>query len=413
MNADQPLVADPRYHGDGREILLQGFHWRSHAGARDATGVHRSWYRIIRENAAAIRNAGFSWVWFPPSSDSLAPQGYIPRRWNVLDSAYGSEQELRAALTELGPVRAMADVVLNHRVGVHTSGADFEDPPFKDNRAAICRDDESGAGTGATDTGERHPCGRDLDHTNADVRSAIKAYLGRLKGVGFQGWRYDLTKGFGGQFVGEYNEATQPRFSVGEYYETNRQQVCDWVGATGDRTCAFDFPTRYRLFDACMHDDYGPLRQDDNGRVLAGGLIGFWPGRAVTFVDNHDTEYTRDKDHEANYDGTRHFPGPRAEMAYAYILTHPGQPCVFWQHYFDWGPGLRKKIDQLLQARKRAGLFAWCPMHLRVAERGLYAAEVEGTRGRIAMKLGTRDWTPGHGWSLAVCGDRYAVWTRD
>src|SRR6185437_403717 len=158
------------------------------------------------------------------SSDSLAPQGYIPRRWNVLDSAYGTEAELKAALAALHPVRGLADVVLNHRVGVHTGGADFADPPFKDNRAAIVRDDESGVGTGNPDTGERHPCGRDLDHTNPDVRAAVKKYLHKLRALGFQGWRYDLAKGFDGRFIGEYNETTAPTLSVGEYYDGDRQK---------------------------------------------------------------------------------------------------------------------------------------------------------------------------------------------
>src|SRR5262249_15019268 len=158
---------------------------------------------VIAENAAAIRAAGFSYVWFPPPSDSLAPQGYIPRRWHVLDSKYGSEAELTAAIAALGPVKALADVILNHPVGIATSDAGFHDPPFPDNRAAIARDDESGVGTGNPDTGERHPAGRDLDHTNADVRNAIKNYLRHLKAVGFKGWRYDLVKGYHGRFVAE------------------------------------------------------------------------------------------------------------------------------------------------------------------------------------------------------------------
>src|SRR5262249_6054349 len=160
----------------------QGFHWHSHAGTheRGARG-RKSWYRVLRENAPAIKGAGFTWVWFPPPSDSLAPQGYIPRRWNVLDTPYGTEAELQDAIGALEPVRALADVVLNHRVGVATSGADFADPPFRDNRAAVTRDDASGVGTGSPDTGEHYAAGRDLDHTNPDVRAAVKEYLGRLK----------------------------------------------------------------------------------------------------------------------------------------------------------------------------------------------------------------------------------------
>ncbi len=188
----------------------------------------------------------------------------------------------------------MADLVLNHRVGVHTSGADFADPPFPDNRAAIVRDDESGVGTGNPDTGERHPAGRDLDHTNPGVREAIKNYLRGLKSVGFQGWRYDLVKGYDGRFVGEYNDASGPAFSVGECFDGDRQKVTHWIDATGGKSTAFDFPTRYLLYDACAGDDYGRLRSVNGGRVVPGGLIGFWPSRSVTFLDNHDTEYCRE-----------------------------------------------------------------------------------------------------------------------
>ncbi|HYT88045.1 MAG TPA: hypothetical protein VEL76_04940, partial [Gemmataceae bacterium] len=226
-----------KYHGDGRDILLQGFHWASHAGVFDAaTRTKKSWYRVLAENAAAIRAAGFSYVWFPPPSDSLAPQGYIPRRWHVLDSAYGSAAELTAAIAALGPVKALADVVLNHRVGVATGGADFHDPPFPDNRAAITRDDASGVGMGNPDTGEHHPAGRELDHTNADVRAAIKNYLRHLRAVGFKGWRYDLVKGYHGRFVGEYNDATVPEFSVGEYFDGDRQKVTNWIDATAGKS---------------------------------------------------------------------------------------------------------------------------------------------------------------------------------
>src|SRR5579859_2922982 len=128
MNGRNTAEAKP-YIGNGREILLQGFHWASHAGAQDpVTKKRKNWYRILHENAEAIKTAGFTWVWFPPSSDSLAPEGYIPRRWNVLDTAFGTEAELRTAIEAIAPVKALADVVVNHRVGVATSGPDFEDP---------------------------------------------------------------------------------------------------------------------------------------------------------------------------------------------------------------------------------------------------------------------------------------------
>src|SRR5438128_2710375 len=95
--------AAKKHVGDGRDVLLQGFHWDSHRGSCEKGKERKGWYRIVKENAQAIKEAGFTWVWFPPASDSLAPQGYIPRRWNVLDGAYGSEAELRAAIRALAP----------------------------------------------------------------------------------------------------------------------------------------------------------------------------------------------------------------------------------------------------------------------------------------------------------------------
>jgi alpha-amylase len=399
-----------KYHGSGRDVLLQGFHWRAHAGGGGRGGKWKSWYEVMRDNAAAIRSAGFTWVWFPPSSDSLAPQGYIPRRWHVLNSAYGTEAELRAAIAALGPVKAMADVVVNHRVGVHTPGADFADPPFPDNRAAIVRDDESGVGTGNHDTGERHPAGRDLDHTNAGVRAAIKNYLRGLRALGFKGWRYDLVKGYHGRFVGEYNDASGPDLSVGEFFDGDRGSVAGWLHATGERSTAFDFPTRFLLFDSCRHDDYGRLRWWHDGRAVPGGLMGSHPAAAVTFLDNHDTEYCREEEHDYQGGWTRHFPGTTVDMGYAYLLTHPGQPCVFWRHYFDWGEPTRRRLDRLLQVRRLAGLHSCSTVDIKEADRGLYAAFVDG---RVAVKLGSRDWWPGWGWQLAVDGERFAVWTRN
>jgi alpha-amylase len=251
--------------------------------------------------------------------------------------------------------------------------------------------------------------GRDLDHTNGDVRAAVKHYLHRLKAVGFRGWRYDLVKGFHGRFVAEYNDASAPEFSVGEFFDSDRQKVTHWIDDTAGKSTAFDFPTRYLLHEACTRDDYSRLRSVNGGRVVPGGLIGFWPSRAVTFVDNHDTEYRREEEHQHQYSDTRHFPDKTVPMAYAYTLTHPGNPCVFWSHYFDWGSATRQCIDRLIRVRKGTGLHARSWVDIKDARRRLYAAVIDG---QVAVKLGADSWHPGGGWHLAADGDRFAVWTR-
>lgn len=45
--------------------------------------------------------------------------GYLPQNLYLLSSSYGSEQQLKALLQKLSEykVRAMADIVINHRIG--------------------------------------------------------------------------------------------------------------------------------------------------------------------------------------------------------------------------------------------------------------------------------------------------------
>jgi alpha-amylase len=407
---DVQTQAAEKFNGDPDDILLQGFHWDSHSGILDpSSGSKKTWYTIMKENSAVIKAAGFTRVWFPPPSDSLSPQGYLPRRSHLLDTAYGTEAQLKDVIQAIDPVQAIADIVINHRVGLATAGADFEDPRLPDCRAAVTKDDESGVGNGAADTGEGIAAARDLDHTNPDVRTAIKNYLKRLQDVGFKGWRYDLVKGYGGTFVAEYNDATMPGLSIGEFFDSDRQKVINWIDATSGKSTAFDFPSRYLLFDSIRTDDFGRLSSISQGRAVPGGLVGFWPAMSVTFVDNHDTEWRRDEEHRKQNDGTRHFQDKTVAMAYAYILTHPGIPCVFWSHYFDWGTYTRERIDKLIKLRKDTGLNSRSVVDIKEAKPGLYAALIDG---KVAVKLGSLDWSPGDTWQLTLDGDKFAVWTK-
>jgi alpha-amylase len=251
--------------------------------------------------------------------------------------------------------------------------------------------------------------GRELDHTNPTVRAAIKNYMRQLRALGFCAWRYDFSKGYHGRFVAEYNDASAPVFSVGEYFDGDRQKLAHWIDRTGGKSAAFDFPLRFRLYEACTRDDYSGIRSNNYGREVLNGLVGFWPSHAVTFVENHDTEHTREEEHLRNNQDIRHFPGKHVAQAYAFLLTHPGVPCVYWQHLFDWDTYTQHRLERLIHVRREVNLHASASVHIHEAGKGLYAATVEG---RLAVKLGSRSWSPGHGWRLAVDGDQFAVWIR-
>jgi alpha-amylase len=376
--------------------MLQGFHWRS---------CDRFWYRTLRDDAREIQRAGFSVVWFPPPGDSVVAQGYIPRRWYELNTSYGTGTELRAAIAALKPgAIAIADIEVNHRAGDRTAGSDFSEPAFADNDAAVCKDDEYASAKGAADSGERCPYGRDLDHSNASVQKEITKWLRWLgSDVGFAGWRYDMAKGYDGRYVGLYNESLKSAFSVGEYWDGDRQKIAAWIDRTGSRSMAFDFPTRELLKQALSSGDFTRLRTIDG---KCAGVLGLRPGMCVTFLENHDTE-------AANHNMP--FPADKVMQGYAYLLTHPGIPCVFWPHYFDADTPQRRQIADLIAIRRKYGIHRGSIVNIVAADNARYAAKIwtKDNAEKIAMKIGPGPWSPGAGWRVAASGNDYAIWVRN
>lgn len=97
-------------------------------------------------------------------------------------------------------------------------------------------------------------------------------------------------------------------------------------------------------------------------------------------------------------------------MGYAYILTHPGIPCIFYDHYFEWD--LKAQIQELVQIRKRNFINAESKITILLAESDMYVANIAD---RVILKLGPRmdmgRLAPSEqDWKLASYGDRFAVW---
>ncbi len=386
-------------------VMLQGFHWYADSYWLN---LPKGWWGRLAEKAPEVGAAGFDLVWFPPVSRG----SYYATEWYNLDSQWGKTADLFKAVKNMrsAGVKVIADVVVNHRNGTK-DWADFTNPDWP--TTVIVRNDEWQGPKGKyDDEGQGEHGARDLDHRDKAVQDETKIFLRWLRNtVGFDGWRYDMVKGFPAYYVQLYNEASSPAFSVGEYYDTNRQDLANWVSATDNTSgklnasTAFDFTTRYNLVSAVENERYELL--NDNGRPS--GLIGWWPAKSVTYVESHDTS-PRDPNFLQNAS-----PEYRTQrlMGYAYILTHPGIPCVFWPHFFDWGAEYRGKLQALINIRKAAGVNSTSRMGVLAATNELYAAVVDGDRQRVILKLGKNwGWNPGSGWTLAASGERYAVWTQ-
>lgn len=379
---------------NGSEVMIQGFNWVS---SSNTTG----WYNVVSGKAADLKASRFDAIWLPPPSDAASTEGYLPRQLNLLNSKYGTEAQLRSMLSTLrtNNIKTLADIVINHRVG-STNWGDFTNPTW--GSWATCRGDEWVGATGNSDSGDGYSAARDLDHSNVTVRNDIITWLNFLKTVGFDGWRYDYVRGYWGGYNKIYNDATSPYFSIGELWDNlnldnadpHRQQLTNWVNATGGTSNAFDFTTKGILQQAVQ----GQLWRLNNGGK-APGLIGWWPAKSVTFIENHDTGSTQNH---------WPFPGDKAMQGYAYILTHPGTPMVFWDHFYDWG--LYAQIKALIAIRKDNGIKNTSSLVINAATANLYAATIDN---QVAMKIGSDAWTPtGTGWTLKASGTGYAVWAK-
>ncbi|HTH13678.1 MAG TPA: alpha-amylase family glycosyl hydrolase, partial [Spirochaetia bacterium] len=211
---------------DKNIVLLEGFHWTSATDCPVGTTYPNGWYGILSQNASRIAGDGVNMVWFPPVSDAGSTEGYLPRQLNVFTNSYGSQTAQTAAVTAVKNAKMVpiADIVVNHRVGT-TDWADFTNPDWgatKTVNYTVTADDEwTGTKSMNGDTGATISSARDLDHKNPTVQNGIKTWLNLVKGLGYQGWRYDMVVGYGASYVGMYNDSTAPVFSVGEYWDYN------------------------------------------------------------------------------------------------------------------------------------------------------------------------------------------------
>lgn len=385
-------------------IMLQGFHWNSWK-----TGT---WYTNLGGKAADMKDLGVTHVWFPPPSDSAATEGYLPRQLNLLNSSYGTEAQLTSVISQLKAqgIHSIADVVINHRVGT-ANWADFTNPAW-DCKSVVNNDEWTGK-CGNADSGDSYGAARDIDHSYLLVQNDIKTWLSsRLKGVGFTGIRYDYSKGYAPSYAKTYHDAMAPNFCVGEIWtdlnyanvDAHRQLLVNYVDGTAGQCAAFDFTTKGLLNQALGSNEYWRLK--DGAGKPAGG-IGWWAQKMVTFVDNHDTGPS-----ESAGVGQNHWPVPSGKVmeGYAYVLTHPGIPTVYYPHVYDWG--MRASIKALIGVRKAMGVTSTSAVTINAAQAGLYAATITGSAGQVAMKIGGTDWNPGAGWTLATSGSGYAVWTK-
>ena len=403
-------------------VMLQGFYWNSFSDTQ--------WTNLTSQ--ADELSKYFSLIWVPQSGwcKSTTNMGYYPVYWFNQNSAFGSEDDLRTMIRTFKDkdTGIIADVVVNHKNGV-SNWCDFANETVKgtgkntgktysvtwDNKdyTQICNNDEANTDSrseakglikGAADTGLGDTGCRDLDHTNATTQQNIKTYEDfLLNEMGYTGFRYDFVKGYDPKYIKMYNEASKPKFSVGEYWQGTVTDtwygdhpfggVKDWVEATGKTSAAFDFPMKYLIRDA-FGGNWKEL-----AKYTKRTLVGIEPQYAVTFIDNHDTGEPHD-----NPDPQR----ANVEAANAYILAMPGTPCIWISH---WKP-YKYTIKKCILARKIAGVTNTSSIIKSEGQANGYVLIVEGTKGKVLLLLGSPTYST-DGYQLACEGENFKYYVSN
>ena len=362
----------------GGGVMMQAFYWDVPAGG--------TWWNTVSGKLNSWSNSGITAIWLPPSAKAQNgpySMGYDPTDYfdfgqynqnGTIETRFGSESELTSLINSAhgNGIEVYADIVLNHN-----SGGQLEYNQYTNSNTWT---DFTGIASGKFTRSQHdfHPSWAsqydegvfggfpDLDH---DVPYVQDWLWNRSDGVGkyyknnmgYDGWRFDYVKGFGGWVVREWVDNVGG-FAVGENWDGNANTLQNWVNSTGRRSSAFDFACYYKM-DAAFD---GNNLYELNGDML-------WKRdafKAVTFVTNHDTDVIWNK-----------------MLAYAYILTHEGYPTIFYRDYEEWLD--KNALNNLIWIHGQKAVGSTSILHVDNDE---YVARRNGNPGLVVYINNSNNW---------------------
>ncbi len=362
-------------------IIMQYFEWYM--------DCKQNLWNNIAENAEKIANLGITAIWLPPAYKGINGKDEVGYgAYDVYDlgefdqkgtikTKYGSKEEYLNCIMALkqSGIESYADIVLNHKMGAdmlqtipaekvdwgnhneiisgqetvrvatkftfpgrkhkysdfewnwtHFDGIDYDEKSkehaifkFKNKNWNQAVDEEYG--------NYDYLMGADIDFTNPEVIEECtkwgKWYLDLTK---VNGLRLDAVKHIPASFYKDWirtlrEQTKEELFTVGEYWTGDVSKLHRYITETEGEISLFDVPLHYNLATASKTENY------DLSKIFERTLVGENSSKAVTFVDNHDTQ-----------------PGQALESfverwfkpaAYSLILLrNQGYPCVFYGDFY-------------------------------------------------------------------------------
>jgi len=169
----------------------------------------------------------------------------------------------------------------------------------------------------------------DLDSNNEAVREELK-YWGRwfVDTTKVDGFRLDAVKHIRADFFRDWlnhlrvHFGEKELFSVGEYWSGNIDDLHNYLTKSDGRLSLVDVPLHYKFHQASQSGSNFDLRT-----ICDRTLVKEQPSKAVTFVENHDTQPCQSLESPVE-------PWFKP-LAYALILLRQeGYPCIFYPDYY-------------------------------------------------------------------------------
>lgn len=375
-------------------VIIQYFEWYLE--------TNQDLWNEISKNAENLAKIGITALWLPPAYKGIGGKDEVGygvydlydlgefEQKGTVKTKYGSKEEYInciLALKQAG-IESYADIVLNHKMGAdmlqtipaekvdwgnhneivsgkeivrvatkftfpgrkkkysdfewnwtHFDGIDYDDKTkehaifkFINKEWANEVDEEFG--------NFDYLMGADIDFQNEEVRKELlnwgKWYI---ETTDVDGFRLDAVKHINADFYEQWlkelrKDLKEELFAVGEYWSGDVSKLHRYITETNGETSLFDVPLHYNFYNASRDENYN-LTQ-----ILDKTLMKENPSKAVTFVDNHDTQPEQSLQSYVE----RWFKLP----AYSIILLRDeGYPCVFYGDFYGIKHSNIEKIEGL------------------------------------------------------------------
>ncbi len=348
------------------------------------------WWKRCAAKAENLSALGVTQVWLPPAYKGTSQEDVGYGVYDMYDlgefdqkgtirTKYGTKDEYIDAIKAFhdADIRVIADIVLNHRMGgdeaevvtaVQDSPEDrneqisgkqkirvrsrFTFPGRKGRYSSFTWDHSHFTGTDWDEktkscghiyrfSGKKwadqtdgelgnydYLMGLDVDTSNPEVIHQTKKWLRwYVTTTGVDGLRLDAVKHISFPFYSELLQDIRRKTgeelpAVGEYWSGDLNRLLHYLDTVKNRMSLFDVALHYNFYNASQAGNQYDLRT-----ILDHTLVKERPQNAVTFVDNHDTQYGQ---------SLQSFVADWFKpLCYAVILLRQeGLPCVFYSDYY-------------------------------------------------------------------------------